>query len=79
MTQKEFKEILESIEVGLYEKWEKNWMDSNPRKKLNVWLKDDIVDHICGPFVWFITNEGIDYWYDVHDKYETILKERSLI
>ncbi len=83
MTQKEFKEILESIEVGLYDKWEKNVKADKDNEGENILESIErtcLTRLISCKFIWNETDEstqGQIYWYNIEQKYQEILKERG--
>jgi hypothetical protein len=74
MTQEQFKEILESIEPGLFEKFKEN--SPFPIEDLT---EDDIDIHnwISSSFIFGGSPEGYAFWHKVDEKYQEKLKELS--
>lgn len=88
MNQQEFKEILESIEVGLYDKWEVNLM--NKKKTLpfvfplvkevqNFLDVTNLTSYISIAFAWAYSPEDYAFWNNVDNLYKYKLAERGLI
>jgi len=79
----EFKAILESIEVGLYDKWEANLMNpeiAGQRKSIQDYLDFQARDnYIDSAFYWKDANEGRNFWESINDCYLIVLAERRLI
>jgi hypothetical protein len=87
MTQQEFKEILESIEVGLYELWEYgakhthrwNFDKDNCKKRKRFYTENRIQDYISLAFIWGDYGQSANFWNKVDNKYREILKDKKLI
>ena len=85
MTQQEFKEILESIEEGLYDKWEFNYRADKDYEgeSISESIERTYIGYlISSKFIWNETDEntqGQVFWENVANRYKEILKERSLI
>jgi hypothetical protein len=74
MTQEQFKEILESIEPGLFEKFKEN--SSFPIEDLTEY-DIDIHSWINSSFFFALSPEGYAFWLKVDEKYQEKLKELS--
>jgi hypothetical protein len=80
--QQRLKEILESIEVGLYDKWEANLMNPEKAKQEDFPIPESVeqfianhpeTDFILDAFYWAGTPEGVDYWFEIAFKHEKII------
>ena len=71
MTHEEFKQALESLQEGLYAKWEANldegFIIRHGHKSKEAFLESDLIyrDRLLDAFVWTNSPEGFDYWYDL--------------
>jgi hypothetical protein len=85
MEVQEFKAILESIENGLYQKWEANLMNPDKRIKRTFPLFESVEDYldyqardwyVSKAFSWQYTPEGDDYWNEINKQYTQYLIDR---
>ena len=82
MTQQEFKEILESIEKGLYKKWLVNfkaYQSGSVFRFLEIYEVGQLSAIIINSFIWSDTVEGYAYWHDIQENYIKILNDKKLI
>ena len=85
MEVQEFKAILESIESGLYQKWEFNLMNPDKLIKRTFPLFESVEDYldyqardwyVSKGFSWKYTPEGDDYWNEINKQYTQYLIDR---
>jgi len=85
MKAQEFKEILESMEVGLFDKWMERFELNESRfnsldEYLNIGLEhgvNDLITNFSGIGLYDDndTQEVKQYWWDLMGKYDEIMKE----
>jgi hypothetical protein len=79
MTEQEFKEILETIEKGLYKKWLLNFKAYQSGSVFRFLEKHEVGQLIVNSFIWSDTIEGYTYWHDIQEDYIQILNYKKLI
>jgi hypothetical protein len=79
MTQREFKKILETIEKGLYKKWEANYILNDKIESIKKFLQYGDIGNIICAFHWDKSKEEHEFWSKVHDKYNEILNDKKII
>ena len=79
MTQQEFKEILETIEKGLYKKWLVNFKAYQSGSVFRFLEIHEVGQLIVNSFIWSDAIEGYAYWHDIQEDYIKILNDKKLI
>ena len=79
MTQEEFKDILESIEKGFYQKWLVNFKAYQSGSVFRFLEIQEVGQLIVNSFIWSDAIEDYAYWHDINDSYIQILNDKKLI
>jgi len=79
MNAQEFKEILETIEKGLYKKWQINFKAYQNGSVFRFLEIQEVGQLIVNSFIWSDAIEGYSYWHDINDSYLEILSKKEII